>query len=65
MAEKYEIEDKKETKEYLNNPILYCHLLKISEELLKLETNDINDIFDFPDDLKLRSCVNNHTLKGV
>ena len=57
MAEKYAIEDRKEAREYLNNPILYCHLLKISEELLKLETNDINDVFDFPDDLKLKSCM--------
>lgn len=57
MAEKYAINDRKEAEEYLNNPILYSHLMKISEELLKLKTNDVNDVFRYPDNLKLQSSM--------
>ena len=47
----------KEAKEYLNNEILYSHLVEISSVLLTLDTNDAYKIFGDIDALKLKSSM--------
>ena len=56
-AKLYAIENLAETKEYINHPILGAHLLEISTELLKLQSNDALEIFGRPDNRKLKSCM--------
>lgn len=53
----YGIKDLNEAKEYLENDILREHLLEISEALLKLDTDNAQEIFGFTDNLKLKSSM--------
>lgn len=56
-AQYYAIQNKEEAKEYLNHPILSKRLVEISEELMKLESTNANEIFGYPDDMKLKSSM--------
>ncbi len=56
-AKYYGIVDVAEAEEYLNHPILGKRLIEISNELLKLESNDAHAIFGSPDDMKLKSSM--------
>jgi len=53
----YAIKDLEEAQLYLQHPILGKRIVKISEELVDLESNDANKIFGSPDDLKLKSSM--------
>lgn len=53
----YGIKDLEEASEYLNHEILGTRLIEITNELLKLETNDSNEIFGYIDSIKLKSCM--------
>ncbi|MET1055521.1 MAG: DUF1810 domain-containing protein [Pedobacter sp.] len=53
----YAIKDLEEAQLYLQHPILGKRIVKISEELVELESNDANKIFGSPDDLKLKSSM--------
>lgn len=53
----YAIRNLNEAEEYLKNPILCTRLVRICEELLKLEGNNATKIFGSPDDLKLKSSM--------
>jgi uncharacterized protein (DUF1810 family) len=53
----YAIKDREEANDFLKHPVLGSRLLQISNELLKLETNDANKIFGSPDDMKLKSAM--------
>ncbi|HEY0175690.1 MAG TPA: DUF1810 domain-containing protein [Pedobacter sp.] len=53
----YVIKDMDEAREYLDHPVLGNKLVFIAEELLKQDSNDANQIFGSPDDLKLRSSM--------
>ena len=53
----YAIRDVKEAEEFLMHPVLGGRLIRICQQLLKLESNNPTDIFGTPDDLKLKSCV--------
>ena len=53
----YGIDGLKEAEEYLNNEFLYNNIVKISNELLKLNTNDPEEVFGYIDALKLRSSM--------
>lgn len=53
----YGIEDIEEAHAFLNDPILGRRLIKITSELLKHKDKDIKDIFRYPDDLKVQSCM--------
>ena len=55
-ANYYGIEDLNEATDYLNHPILGKDLIEITEELYK-QTNHIDDIFPYPDNLKVKSCM--------
>ena len=53
----YGIRDLDEARDYLNHEILGTRLRKITEELLKLETNNSVEIFGIIDSMKLKSCM--------
>ena len=46
-----------EARAYMADPILGQRLIEISEALLDIETNDPRQVFWYPDDMKLRSCM--------
>ena len=46
-----------EAKAYLNDEILKSRLIEISQVLLELTSNNATEIFGYPDDLKLKSCM--------
>ena len=53
----YAIKDLNEAEEFLKHPILGHRLVRLCNELLKLESDDANRIFGSPDDLKLKSSM--------
>ena len=48
---------KDESKAYIKDEILKSRLIEISQVLLELKSNDATEIFGYPDDLKLNSCM--------
>lgn len=56
-AQYYAICDLQEAKDYLAHPVLGARLKEISSALLDLEGLSASEIFGYPDDLKLRSCM--------
>ena len=56
-AKYYGIEGLDEAREYVENEYLANNLINISNELLKLETNDPVEIFGHTDSKKLRSSM--------
>ncbi len=57
MAKKYALGSRAECLAYLHHPILGRRLLECCEALLQHPNARIQDIMDFPDDVKLRSSV--------
>ena len=53
----YSISDLGEARAYLQNEVLGTHTKELCESLLALETNDAVEVFDWPDDMKLKSCM--------
>ena len=53
----YGISSIEEAKENLKNEYLNNHLIEITKALLSLENNDIEDVFGYPDNLKVKSCM--------
>lgn len=53
----YEIKDKDEACQYLNDETLANRLIEITEVLNNLKVKDANKIFGFPDELKLKSSM--------
>lgn len=56
-AQYYGIADQEEAREFLNHPVLGTHLKEISRALLELTTSDADEVFGFPDNLKLCSSM--------
>ncbi len=56
-SEFYGISDLEEAKEYLSNDYLRGNLLKICNALLYTSTNNIEEILEYPDNLKLKSSM--------
>ncbi len=56
-AKFYAIKSKDEAKAYLDHPLLGKRLIECSEALLKSQGISASEIFGYPDDLKLRSCM--------
>ena len=46
-----------EAKAYLQDETLGAHMEELCEALLALETNDGAEVFDYPDNMKLKSCM--------
>jgi len=57
MSETYGISGIEEAQEYIEHSVLGERLREISEALLELETNRIEDVMDWPDPLKLKSSM--------
>ena len=55
-SEYYGLTGVEEVKQYMNNDYLKNNMYKICEELLKLDDN-IDNIFGYPDNLKLKSSM--------
>lgn len=53
----YAISGIEEAKAYMNDPVLGSHMIEICEALLALDTNDAEEVFDWPDDMKLKSSM--------
>lgn len=53
----YAIKSIEEAQKYLDHPVLGVRLLECVNIILALEGRAISDIFDDPDDLKLKSCM--------
>lgn len=53
----YGIKDLEEAKAYLADPMLGGHLREICGALLELETDNIRDVMDPPDDKKVKSSM--------
>ena len=56
-AKYYGISSLEEAKVYLKDEILRNRLLEISQVLLQLKSNDAEEIFGWPDNMKLKSCM--------
>ena len=57
MSQRYSIKSIAEAKAYLAHPVLGPRLLECAEAVLGVEGRSALDIFDSPDDMKLRSCA--------
>ena len=57
MSRYYAIEDLEEAVAYLEDPYLCGNLIAVSQALLDQEQNDASEIFGWPDDLKVKSCM--------
>ncbi len=53
----YALKNIKEAEEFFNHPVLGKRLVEISKELLKLKTNNPEEVFGFTDSLKLKSSM--------
>jgi len=53
----YAIKNADEALAYLNQPLLGKRLIECSEALLKVKAKSAEEIFGYPDDLKLRSSM--------
>ena len=56
-AQYYSIKNLQEAKDFLNNEVLGANLREISEALLKVESNDAEEVMGWPDDMKLKSSM--------
>ena len=57
MANFYAIKTKAEAENYLAHPVLGKRLIEISTALLEIEGKTAHQIFDSPDDIKLKSSM--------
>lgn len=57
MSEFYGISDIDEAKKYLENDYLRGNLLRICNALLYSDNSDVDKIFEYPDNLKLKSSM--------
>jgi uncharacterized protein (DUF1810 family) len=57
MARRYAIQSLAEARAYLAHPVLGPRLIACAEAVLRVDGKTAYDIFDTPDDLKLKSCA--------
>jgi uncharacterized protein (DUF1810 family) len=57
LARRYAIRSLDEAKAYLAHPVLGPRLVAFAEAVVGVQGRTANQIFGFPDDLKLRSCA--------
>lgn len=53
----YSIKSMEEARQYLKHSILGARLLECAEAVLATEGRSVSEIFGYPDDLKLKSCM--------
>ena len=56
-SRRYAITSIEEARQYLNHPVLGKRLLECVKVLLAIEGRSISEIFDHPDDMKLKSSM--------
>ena len=56
-AKHYAIKSVEEARQYLTHPVLGPRLIECAEAVLAVEGRSANEIFGFPDDMKLKSCM--------
>lgn len=56
-AKYYAIKSREEARQYLNHPVLGKRLLECAAALLSLESRSAEEIFGYPDDVKLKSAM--------
>ncbi len=56
-AKYYSIKSINEAKEYIDHSVLGKRLFECSNIILKIEGRSVEDIFGYPDNLKLKSCM--------
>lgn len=57
ISKLYSIKSIEEAKAYLNHPVLGKRLIECSAILLDIKDKSANEIFGFPDNVKLQSCM--------
>lgn len=57
ISKRYAIANAVEAAAYLNHPVLGPRLLECAEAVVHVEGRSANEIFGYPDDLKLKSCA--------
>lgn len=57
VAQYYGIADLQEARDYMADSVLGTRLLTISEALLELKTDNADEVFGYPDNLKLKSSM--------
>ena len=57
ISKYYSIRSRNEAEEYIKHPVLGSRLIEISNELLKLDTNNADDVMGWPDNMKLKSSM--------
>lgn len=57
LARKYAIKNREEAEEYVADPELRDRLWFMTRLVLNWPGNDISEMFEYPDNLKLRSCM--------
>ena len=62
ISKYYAIKSRNEAEEYIKHPLLGSRLIEISNELLKLDTNNADDVMGWPDNMKLKSSMTLFTL---
>lgn len=56
-AQKYGIDGRSEAEEYMKDPVLRERLIEITQALLDCGKEDASEVFGYPDDMKVRSCM--------
>ena len=56
-AQRYAIKSAEEARDYLAHPVLGPRLLECAKAVLAVEGRSASEIFGWPDDLKLKSCM--------
>ncbi len=56
-SQHYAIKSRDEAQSYLRHPILGARLIESTEAVLNIEGKSAFEIFDSPDDMKLKSCA--------
>jgi len=56
-AKHYAIKSPEEAREYLSHPVLGTRLRECAETVLAVKSRSASEIFGYPDDLKLKSCM--------
>jgi uncharacterized protein (DUF1810 family) len=57
ISKQYALQNLEEARQYLNHPVLGKRLVECAEAVLAIEGRSVSQIFGYPDDLKLRSCM--------
>jgi len=57
ISKRYAIKSLAEARQYLSHPVLGRRLVECTATLLALQRRSATEIFGYPDDLKLKSCM--------